>query len=385
MNKLILWLLLATFIPVAAAETDFIPRPPNLYAKAWALMDYETGAFLTEHRADLPLPPASLTKIMTHYIVASELDQNNLKLDDVVRVSTNAWRKGNPSTGGSTMFLRENQKVKISDLIKGLVVQSGNDAAIVLSEHIAGSEQIFVDMMNQQAAILGMRNTKFQNSSGWPVADHYSSARDLAILTASLIRNFPDSYKIHSTKNYTFNGISQPNRNTLLWQDSTIDGVKTGSTDEAGYSLIASTKKGDMRYISVVLGTNSLNRRLEESKKLLAWGFRYFKTKTIYKKTDIIKDAKIWYGEKDFVQIGITQDIKLSLPRHSKAKLNINKVINSYIEAPIRRGEVVGSMQVFLGDNKIHEEKLVSLEAIKQGNFFKRTLDSISYFLEKLF
>ena len=367
----------------SVAQNEFIPKPPVLYAKSWILIDFETGAVLAESRADLPLPPASLTKLMTHYIVASELEQKNLSVDTVVRVSTNAWAKGNPSTGGSSMFLRERQKATINDLIKGLIVQSGNDAAIVLAEQVGGTEEHFAAMMNQQAAILGMQNSNFTNSSGWPATEHYSSARDMALLSSAMIRDFPIDYETYKQKQYTYNGVTQHNRNQLLWQDSSVDGIKTGSTDESGHSLVASAIRDNIRYIAVVMGTESKNRRFEETKKLLAWGFRYYKTKTLYAKNEIIRESRVWKGTKENVQIGLADVLKLSLPRH-KAQLSIKTSIHNYLEAPIRRGQVVGTIELSLGDSVLHTESLVSLENIQQAGFFTRLLDSIKYFFSQL-
>jgi len=370
---------------VFAQQQDYVPNPPVLYAKAWVLMDFETGAILAKSREDLQLPPASLTKIMTDYIVASEIEQGNINLTDMVRVSTNAWIKGNPSTGGSSMFLREKQMVSIADLLKGLTIQSGNDASIVLAEKIGGTEEGFATMMNQQAAILGMQNTNFVNSSGWPAKNHYSSARDMAILTASLIKNFPENYQLYREKYFTFNDVPQNNRNQLLWQDPSVDGVKTGSTDEAGHSLVASAVRNNTRYISVVMGTDSQNRRFEETKKLLAWGFRYFKTKKIFDKDEILREVRIWKGKDKILNIGVANDLKLSLPRHSSAAIDIKKITPSYIEAPIVQGEVLGKVEIYLGDKLIYEGDLISKNTVEQAGFFSRLWDSIDYFVSHLF
>ena len=379
-TALLLALVMSVSLFNSAAAQPLIPSAPNLAAKSWILMDAVTGSVLSERNADDAIPPASMTKMMVSYIVANELAQNNLSMEEELLVSTNAWRKGGAATGGSTMFLKEKSKVSVEDLLYGLIVQSGNDAAIALAEHIGGSESAFAEMMNQQAKILGMTNSNFLNSTGWPEDGHVSSARDMAILANAIIRDYPEHYAIYSVRKFKYNGIEQRNRNSLLWQDSSVDGVKTGSTSEAGYCLVASAERDDTRLTSVIMGAESPNRRASESKKILAWGFRYFNTSTLYNNTDILKTEKLWQGEQDMLNIGISEDLKLTLPRRSKNGVKVELAINKYIEAPIKKGQQVGQFQVFLNDEMLHEGNLVSLESVEQSDFFSRLWDSLVYF-----
>ena len=296
----------------ALAATPVIPPPPSVAASSHLLLDFETSRILTENNADEPLPPASLTKIMTVFIIAGEIAAGRLTLDELVTVSTNAWQ-----TPGSRMFLKEKSQVPVLDVLKGIIIQSGNDASVALAEHVAGSEGAFADMMNQQAQLLGMVSSQFQNATGLPAAGHYTTARDLTVLTQAMIREFPELYALYSERKFTHNEIEQPNRNRLLWRDRTVDGVKTGHTEAAGYCLVASAERDDMRLVSVVMGTDSDEARMRESQKLLSYGFRYFETRSLYSADDVLKTARVWYGEKDQLALGLAKPVVLTIPRGS--------------------------------------------------------------------
>lgn len=361
-----------------------IPAAPDLAAKSWVLMDASTGKVLTSHEADLQIPPASLTKMMTSYIIANEIEEERLALDDELIVSTNAWRKGGAKTGGSTMFLNEKSSVSVDDLLHGLIIQSGNDASIVLAEHVGGTEDNFADMMNQQAKLLGMENTNFTNSNGWPDANHYSSALDMALMAQALINDYPEHYSIYAKKSFAYNGISQPNRNSLLWQDSSVDGVKTGSTKEAGYCLVSSAVRNDMRLIASVMGATSNNSRIEASKKLLAWGFRYFRTRMLYQAGEQLQTERLWKGTQGSVNVGLLDAIELTLPRRADKNINAEIAINNYLEAPISYGDEVGTIKLTLGDETLYEGAVISLESVAASAFYLRIWDSISYFFLNL-
>ena len=281
-------------VPTLPAQPVIIPAPPEVAASSYILIDAESGRVIMEKNADQPLPPASLTKMMTSYVVEYEAERGKIKYTDPVLISVNAWR-----TGGSKMFVREGTTVSVEDLLKGIIIQSGNDASVAIAEHIAGSESAFADIMNQDAKVLGMNNTHFVNATGLPAQNHYSSARDLAILAKALITHFPEQYKIYAEKYFTWNDIRQPNRNLLLWRDNTVDGLKTGHTDEAGYCLVASAVRDGMRMISVVLGTTSEEARARETQKLLSYGFRYFETHHLYSPGVTLQDAQVWKGAVD--------------------------------------------------------------------------------------
>lgn len=287
-------LLIAT---TCAYAQPIIPSAPQIDAKAWILIDAATGTVLTEHNADEMLPPASLTKMMTAYIVSDEIEAGRLSESEEVLVSVNAWEKGGAKSGGSTMFLAPNSRVPVIDLMRGVIIQSGNDASIVLAEHLAGSEEGFADVMNQRAQQLGLTSTQFRNATGLPDEGHYTTARDLSTLAAAMIENHPEHYAIYAEKEYEYNGIKQPNRNQLLWRDSSVDGMKTGHTEEAGYCLVASAERSGMRLISVVMGTDSMNARTSESQKLLTWGFRSYMTYDAYSAEDVLTTADVWKGK----------------------------------------------------------------------------------------
>jgi len=362
-----------------------IPASPELAAKAWLLMDSKTGEVLAEYNADEILPPASLTKMMTAYIASEEVMQGRIAEQDLVRVSENAWEKGGTKSGGSTMFLPPNKDAKVIDLLRGIIIQSGNDAAITIAEHISGSEDAFADVMNQQAAILGMTNTFFANATGLPNPAHRTTARDLAILATAVIEDHPEHYAIYAEKEFEYNGINQPNRNQLLWRDSSIDGLKTGHTEEAGYCLVASGQRNGMRLVSVVLGTNSQQSRATESQKLLSWGFRYYMTHKLYTEQDILANEQVWKGKAKSVDLGVEEEIYLTIPRGAEDLLEANISVESRLEAPLVQGQVVGVLSISYEGKEIINRPLVVKSEVESSGFFSRLWDSIKLFILGLF
>lgn len=374
-----LTLLTALFIPPAKAQV-MIPAAPQLAATAWILMDAHSGKIITEHNADKRIPPASLTKMMTSYLLEYELKQGNVALNDQVRISVKAWR-----TPGSRMFIREGTYVSVSDLLRGVIIQSGNDASIAIAEHLAGSEESFADIMNQHAHVMGMNNTQFRNATGLPEEGHYSSARDLAMLSRVKILDYPEHYTIYSEREFTYNNITQSNRNRLLWRDNTVDGLKTGHTDDAGYCLAASAEREGMRLISVVMGARSDEGRAQESQKLLTYGFRYFETKRLYEQYQVLNKAKIWKGTIDSIQLGLTEDLYATLPRGHLGDLRADMQINPNIKAPISAGTELGTLIIILGDEIITQKPLVALDNIPKAGFFKSLWHSLVMFFVSLF
>jgi D-alanyl-D-alanine carboxypeptidase (penicillin-binding protein 5/6) len=362
------------------AEPILIPAPPQLAATGYLLIDANTGEVLVEHNADAPLPPASLTKMMTSYIVSAEVERGNLREDEMVNISVKAWRMG-----GSKMFIREGTQVSVKDLLRGVIIQSGNDASVALAERIAGSEDAFVDIMNQQAALLGMTGTHYKNSTGWPAEGHVTTPRDLATLAQALIRDYPEHYKIYAEKYFQYNGINQPNRNKLLFRDPTVDGVKTGHTEEAGYCLVSSAEKDGMRLIAVVMGTKSEDQRAVESQKLLTYGFRYFQTHKLYSPGDEISAVRIWSGKADNLVLGVAQDVFLTIPRGSQDSLRATMHIDEIIKAPIAAGQELGNVVVELDGKQLLDIPLVAQQAVEEAGFFARIWDSIKLFFMDLF
>lgn len=359
---------------------QLIPSPPELAASSWALMDASTGKLLVAHDADTRLPPASLTKMMTAYIVEQEIERGSISDSDKVTISENAWR-----TGGSRMFVREGTQVTVENLLRGLVVQSGNDASVALSEYVAGSESAFADLMNQQAQRLGMKNTHYMNPTGLPHDNHYSTAHDLAILARHIIQDYPDHYKVYSEKYFTYNGIRQPNRNRLLWRDPDVDGLKTGHTEAAGYCLVASAKKQDTRLIAVVMGTESDEARAAETQRLLNYGFRFYQTRKLYDAGSVLNQARVWGGASDTVRLGVQNDVTMTVPRGSADNLTARLNLPETLHAPIQAGQQVGSLEIKSGDEVLGQEPLVALEGVEEGSIFKRVWDSIVLFVQGLF
>ncbi len=352
-----------------------IPSAPNIAATSYIIMDADTGAIIAQKKANQQFPPASLTKMMTSYITEHELTEGNIKLDDLVPVSEKAWR-----TEGSRMFIQEGKQVKLEDLLKGIIIQSGNDASVAMAEYIAGSEAAFAGLMNQHAKLLGMDNTVFSNATGLPAENHHSSPYDLALLSKAIIQKFPQHYGIYSEKYFTYNDIKQPNRNKLLWSDKTVDGLKTGHTDEAGYCLVASAKRDGMRLITVVLGTKSEEARARESQKLLAYGFRFFRTHKLYEAGNQLSLAKVWGGMESTVRLGVAQAVAVTIPRGQAGDLKATMDINTEVKAPVIAGQQYGFVKIELDGEEVKRVPLVALNAVEEGGFFKKLWDNIMLF-----
>ena len=356
----------------AVSVSALIPSPPQLAAGSYILIDADSGKVIAEHMADKHLPPASLTKILTAYIVSSEVEKSTIAMDDRVPISVKAWKMG-----GSKMFIREGTSVELSDLLKGIIIQSGNDASVALAEYIGGSEEGFVELMNQQAFLLGMKNSYFQNSTGWPAEGHYSTARDMSLLAQALVKRFPEHYALYSQKEFTFNEISQDNRNGLLWRDRYVDGIKTGHTEEAGYCLVASAKKDGMRLISVVMDTKSAKAREQETQKLMSYGFRFYETHEIYPATAQLTQARIWGGQQEQLALGLAEPLVLTIPRGRKPELEAIMEIDNEIFAPIEEGSSYGVLKVRLDGELIVRKPLVAKVSIESSGFFSRSWDQL--------
>lgn len=371
----------AEALPTPKQPTPYvIPSAPNIKANAYLVIDFNSGHVLAEKRANDRIEPASLTKIMTGYVVINELANGNMSLDDMVTISKKAWKMP-----GSKMFIEVGKQVSVRNLMKGMVIQSGNDASVALAEHIAGSEDVFAQLMNKYAESLDMTNTNFMNATGLPHPDHYTSAKDLTLLTKALISKFPEEYSWYSEKKFTFNNITQYNRNKLLWQDPTVDGLKTGHTESAGYCLVTSAKREKMRLISVVLGTSSAKMRIQESQKLLNYGFRFFETHSIYKAKQRLNDVKVWEGNRDLVGVGLAKDLYITIPRGQYKNIKIESTVHPEIKAPLAAGQELGALHISLGDKVISEQTLVALDTIEEGSFIKKLMDQVKLFISSIF
>jgi len=378
--RLVSLLVLSAFSALVAAKPALIPSPPQVSASSYILIDVASGEVIVEGNADERLPPASLTKMMTAYIVESEVAKGRVNLFDEVPISVKAWR-----TGGSKMFIKEGTKVGLENLLKGVIIQSGNDASIALAEHVAGSEEAFADIMNQQAIELGMTDSGFQNATGLPAEGHYSTARDLSILAKAIIQDYPEQYPLYAEKFFTYNNIRQPNRNRLLWRDKSVDGLKTGHTNAAGYCLVASAKRGDMRLVSVVMGTKSEEARAKETQKLLNYGFRYYETHKLYTAAESLTTSRVWAGAIDNFSLGLAKEVVVTIPRGQKSELKAQIDIQDPIEAPVEIGQEFGRLTVTLDDKVIVDQPLVALEDVSLGGFVKRLWDTLTLFFVGLF
>jgi len=359
---------------IFSAYAQILPSAPQINAKGYFLVDYTTGKVIVEGEPDTKLAPASLTKMMTSYVIGVEIEAGNISPTDMVTISEKAWAKNFP--GSSVMFIEVGKQVSVDDLNHGIIIQSGNDACVAMAEHIAGSESAFADLMNAHAEKLGMANTHFINSHGLDTDEHYTTPRDMATLGAALIRDVPEEYALYKEKSFTFNGIKQYNRNSLLWDASLdVDGIKTGHTSEAGYSLVTSATKGEMRLIAVVMGTDSERARKVESKKLLNYGFRFFETITPYKAGDSFADQRIWMGNKETVSLGILEDTPITIPRGQRKNLKANFELDKTLEAPLAKGTKVGTLFLELDGEEISQYPLVTLEEIEEGSFFSKIYD----------
>ena len=361
----------------AAAVTIPVPAAPAVSASSYVLMDFDSGQVLASSRPDLEVEPASITKLMTSYVVFHELANGNLQLDTLVKVSENAW-----STPGSRMYIEDQSRVSVEDLLKGLIIQSGNDAGVALAEHIAMSEQNFAGMMNQYAKLLGMEHTQFINSSGLPADGHFSSAYDMVLLSAALIREFPVLYQWHSEKNYTYNEILQYNRNKLLWRDPAVDGLKTGHTDAAGYCLVASAKSGGMRLISALMGASSEKSREDGTQKLLNYGFHFFETRRLFEAGEALEQVRVWKGDAEQVSLGIAKDLWITFPKGQYDKLEIEIQVVGVLTAPISPLATLGQLTVSLGEELLLTVPLLALDAVEEGGFWSRLVDGVALWVE---
>lgn len=367
-------------VPTQPQQATFTPGAPNLEATGYILLDGTSGKILAQKDADTRMPPASLTKLMSLYIISEAIKTGQIHMDDKVRISTKAWK-----TEGSRMFVKVGDEVPVKDLLQGIIVASGNDATVALAEHVAGTEEAFTAMMNQQAKMLGMNNSHFMDSTGLPNKDHYSTAHDLAILTQAYIKNFPEDYSFYSEKWFAYNGIKQPNRNRLLWRYQYADGLKTGHTDEAGYCLVGSAKKDGMRLISVVLGEPNDNARTEDSIRLLTYGFRFFETHKLYSASKPLVLARVWQGEKSEVPLGLTEDFYVTVPAGQFKRIQADMALNNPLKAPVAKGQNCGSVNISLNSQVIASQPLIALEEDAKGGFFRRASDSVKYNLHKYF
>ncbi len=367
-----IWLLLLACTSVAAAPTN-VPGAPPIAARGYILQDFQSGAVLAALNADQRMEPASLTKLMAAYLIFDELRTGKIKMSDMVTISETAWRME-----GSRTFAKVGSQVSVEDLLKGMIVQSGNDATVALAEHVAGTESVFASMMNQRAKQLGMTGSHFVNSAGMPDPEHYTTARDLAILTRALIHDFPQHYKLYSMREFMFNGITQPNRNLLLGRDSTVDGVKTGHTKSAGFCLVSSALRNNMRLISVVLGATSENARANESQTLLNYGFRFYQTHRLYAANKPLSTVRIWKGEAENLTLGLNKDLYLTIPRGQYKSLAASMSVSPQITAPVVQGQAYGAVRVVLDGKEVARQPLVALQAINEGGLWRRFVDWVS-------
>jgi D-alanyl-D-alanine carboxypeptidase (penicillin-binding protein 5/6) len=369
-------------IPISApTQQPFItPAAPNLDAKAYILIDAASGRVLAEKASDTKMAPASLTKLMSLYIISGSLKNGSIHYDDKVRVSKKAWQ-----TDGSRMFVKVGDEVPVSDLLKGIIVASGNDATVAMAEYVAGTEEAFTNIMNAQAKIIGMQNSNFLDSTGLPNPNHYSSARDLAILTRALQKNFPKDYALFSEKWFTYKGIRQPNRNRLLWRYQYADGLKTGHTNEAGYCLVSSATKNGMRLISVIMGAPSDEARTEDSMRLLTYGFRFYETHKLYNANTPLTKTRVWKGINKETSLGIIKDLYVTSPTGQYKNIKIQVALNSPIKAPVIKGNSYGTLNIVLNNQILASEQLIALDNNAKGGLWRRFTDSLNFSYDKLF
>ncbi|MEJ2645733.1 MAG: D-alanyl-D-alanine carboxypeptidase [Gammaproteobacteria bacterium] len=356
--------------PAASKPMPPVPAAPKVGAKSYVVLDYHSGQIIAQDNPDQRLPPASLTKLMTAYVVFKELEAGQIHMDDKVHISEHAWR-----TGGSRMFVKVGTKVPLKDLLQGMITQSGNDATVALAEYVAGTESTFASMMNRQAQLLGMTHSHFVDATGLPHPEHYTTARDIAKVARALIHDFPEYYKLYSEKKFTWNNITQYNRNKLLWRDPSVDGMKTGHTEAAGYCLVTSAKRENMRLISVVMGTDSENARVDVSEALLNYGFRFYDTHKLYDAGQPLTNARVWKGAQDKVPLGLKNTLYVTVPRGQYGNLNASMTVDDRLMAPLTKGKSYGTVQVSLGDKVLAREPLIALQNVPEGSFWQRMLD----------
>lgn len=362
------------------AAQSMVPQAPKLDLSSYILLEASTNTVLAEFNSDNQIAPASMTKVMSGYVIADQIASGAISLDDQVLISEKAWK-----TGGSKMFIEAGKRISVKDLLSGIIIQSGNDATIAMAEYVAGSEEGFVDFMNAYAAELGLSNSLFQNSTGFSDPNHFTSAKDLANLTKALINKFPDHYATYREKDFTFGGIRQLNRNKLLWRDDSVDGVKTGHTDSAGFCLVSSAKRNDMRLIAVVAGSPSENDRLTASQRLLEYGFRFFATQKLVTQNTKVTSAKVWGGQTSEVSLGSQEDLHLTLPRSEFNNIKANYKFKNNIQAPIEIGQIIGSIEFTSNDRVVLSAPLVAIESVEAKGFFGRLIAKLIYWITSLF
>ena len=379
MKKLIYFLLLAPFCINISAQS-LVPKSPKLNLSSYILIEANTNTVIAEFNSDHQIAPASMTKVMSGYVIADQIATGSISLDDKVLISEKAWK-----TGGSKMFIEAGKRVSVQDLLSGIVIQSGNDATIAMAEYVAGSEEGFVDLMNAYASEMGLTNSLFQNATGFSDPNHFSSAQDLAKLTKALINKFPEHYATYKEREFTFSGIRQLNRNKLLWRDESVDGVKTGHTDSAGFCLISSAQRNDMRLIAVVSGSESEDERLIASQRLLEYGFRFYATQKLVSQETKVTSAKVWGGKTNEVALGSTKDIYLTLPRSEFKNIKANYQFNDNLQAPIEIGQMIGSIEFTSNDRVVLSSPLVAIETVEAKGFFGMLWARLVYWITSLF
>ncbi len=378
-SSLIFSLLLSSFTSTASV----VPSAPEMPAKSFILIDHDTGMVLAEKNADMLIAPSSLTKMMTSYVLSEAVASGRFSYDDMVTISENAWAKRFPDS--SKMFIEVGDVVSLRDLKRGIVVASGNDACVAVAEHLAGTEEAFVQLMNAAAQRLGMNSTHFENSHGLSHPDHLTTARDMALLSQALIRDYPDDYEVNKEKEFTYNNIKQYNRNSLLWDRSlNVDGIKTGHTEAGGYALVASATENSMRLISVVMGSNSKESRKRENKQLLNYGFRFYETVEPIQPGQVIHTERVWYGDQSELKMGLANSVLLTIPRGSKKNLKANYELSGTLEAPVNKGDQMGTVFFELDGEKIKELPLVALETVEEGGIWSQFTDYISQKVDNL-
>jgi D-alanyl-D-alanine carboxypeptidase (penicillin-binding protein 5/6) len=371
-KKIPSYLLFLVVVASLSAQAAVIPAPPALSATGYILIDADSGQILVDKNSHEQLPPASLTKMMTSYVLSAELAAGRVDKSDMVTISEAAWAQNPVFNGSSLMWIEVGKQVKLADLHRGVIISSGNDASVAVAEYLAGNEDEFANLMNKHAELLGMKDTQFKNSHGLPANDQYSSAYDLSLLAKAIIQNYPKDYAIYKEREFTYNQIRQPNRNRLLWRDPSVDGLKTGHTQEAGYGLVASAKKSDMRLISVVMGTKSSAARERDTQRLLAYGFRFYETHTLYAPGTELSSAKVWGGVEDIVKLGVSKSISLTIPRGRHQDIEAMMSIDSAVKAPVLKGAEYGELSITLDGEELYTAPLVAQAGIEEGGLFKR-------------
>lgn len=372
--------------PLGSAQEMMVPAPPDVAAGAWILLDAETGYVITESNADQPMHPASLTKMMTSYVVSSEMAKGRIAPGDEAIVSENAWRTGGWASGSSVMSLQPNERVAVKDLMRGVIISSGNDASIVLAEHLAGSEGAFADIMNHYAQGMGMNSTHFANATGLTHEDQLTTARDMSTLARHVIYDFPEHYGIYAEKYFEYDNVRQPNRNRLLWRDNSVDGLKTGHTDAAGYCLAASAERDGMRLVSVVMNTAGEEVRARETQKLLSYGFRYYERANLFDRGDVVaNDVRVWYGKDESVDVVVAEPVKLTIVRGARESLETEVVLPDQLRAPFEQGDELGTLRISQGGKVLAEVPLVAQAAVEKAGLFARIWDAIKLFVINIF